>query len=119
MVRQLREDYAEDQKAARESRAAQHRRLDEVMLRLGQMETTAALAGEVDAQVRTELDELKALVDANAQAIAPTVDEWKRIRALGLGIVALLAVGGVSVGAFLAYAGEAAVNAVRAWLRIS
>ena len=118
MVKQLRADYARDQEAAQQSRAALHRRVDEVIDRIGRMETTAALAGEVDAQVRTELDELKALVDGNSRSIAPTIEEWKRIRMLGLGIVGLLAIGGVSVGAFLAMMGDAAVNAVRAWLRI-
>jgi len=118
MVKQLREDYARDQEAARQSRMALHSRVDEVIDRMGKMETTAALSGEIDAQVRTELDELRTIINGNAASIAPTIDEWKRIRALGLGLVGLLAIGGVSMGAILATAGDAAVNAVRGWLRI-
>jgi len=118
MLRQFREDYNHDQEAARQSRAALHGRIDDLVGRLAKMETTAVLSAEVDTQVRSELDALKALVDGNTSSIAPTIEEWKRIRALGLGIVGLLAIGGVSVGAALAMAGDAAVNAVRAWLRI-
>ncbi len=119
MVRQLREDYARDQEAARESRAALHRRVDEVMDRLAQMETTAAISGQIDAQVRQELDALKTTVESNAAMLAPTVEEWKRIRAIGLGLVGLLAIGGISLGAAAAWAGEAIVNTIRAWLRIN
>lgn len=118
MVRQLREDYARDQEASRESRAALHRRVDEVIERLAQIETTVAIAGQIDAQVRQELDALKSTVEVNATSIAPTVDEWRRIRAIGIGIVGLLAVGGISIGAAAMWAGEALVNAVRGWLKI-
>lgn len=118
MVRQLREDYARDQEAARESRAALHRRVDEVMDRLAQMETTAAIAGHIDAQVRQELDDLKSTVAASADALAPTVEEWRRIRAIGLGIVGLLTIGGLSVGAAIAWAGEAVASIVRGWLKL-
>ena len=110
MVRQLREDYARDQEASRESRAALHRRVDEVIERLAQIETTVAIAGQLDA--------LKSTVEVNATSIAPTVDEWRRIRAIGIGIVGLLAVGGISIGAAAMWAGEALVNAVRGWLKI-
>lgn len=119
MLKQLRADLARDQTAGRESRAVLHQRVDEVLDRLGKMETSIAIAGEIDAQVRHELDELRKQVVENAAAIAPTVDEWKRIRAIGLGLVGLLAIGGVSLGAAAAWAGEAIVNAVRAVLRIS
>lgn len=119
IVLKLIESVRDDIEAGRQSRAVVHARLDEVVDRLGKIETALALAGTVDDQVRQELDDLKKTVADNAAAAAPTLDEWKRIRAIGLGLVGLLAVGGVSVGAALAWAGETVVNAVRSWLRIS
>lgn len=73
------------------------------------------ILGEVDGQVRGEVQALSARVD-NAQ---PTLEEWRRIRAIGIGLVGLLAIGGMSVGAAAVWAGEWLVNMVRAWLRIS
>jgi hypothetical protein len=40
------------------------------------------------------------------------------MKTIGLGFAGLLALGGISLGAMLAYASDTAVNAVRHWLRI-
>mgnify|MGYP000873490079 CR=1 FL=1 len=79
----LREDCNHEQDAARQSRAALHGQIDDLVNRIATMETTAVLSAEVDAQVRSEIGALKALVDGNTSSIAPTIEEWKRIRALG------------------------------------
>jgi hypothetical protein len=65
--------------------------------------------------VRTELNDLGARI----ARIQPTVDEWSRIRALGMGIVGLLTIGGVSIGALVASGNEWLANAIRHWLRIN
>lgn len=115
MVEQLRDDFAEEREASRQNRAGVHRRLDEVNDRLARMDTTAALSGQVDAQVRSELDALNAKVTAQQ----PTIDEWQRMRAIGLGIVGLIATGGLSIGAMLAWGGDTLSNLIRHWLRIN
>jgi len=114
MVEQMRDDLAVEREAAHSSRLAVHHRLDEVVNRIGHLDTTAALAGAVDAQVRNELDKLSAKVDANHAAIAPSVDEWKRIRRLGLGIVGLMTAGGITVGAMVQWI----VNSIWSWWHI-
>jgi hypothetical protein len=78
------------------------------------MDTTIAVAGQVDAQVRQELDALKKSV----ADLTPTVDEWRRIRQLGLGIVGLMTAGGITVGAILAAGGNWLVDLIRHWLRL-
>ena len=97
MIEQLRDDMAQEREASRESRARQHQRTDEVIDRLGRIDSTIAVAGQVDAQVRTELDALKKTVASNQ----PTVEEWRRMRALGIGIVGLMTTGGLVTGATL------------------
>lgn len=126
----IRQDLAEEREAARDSRAATQLRIDELTGRVGHMDTTIAVAGQVDAQVRQELDALKKSVadlaptikvDALEKAIselAPTVDEWRRIRQLGLGIVGLMTAGGITVGAILAAGGNYLVDIIRHWLRL-
>lgn len=123
MMEQLRDDVASDRETSRQSRATQHQRLDEVIDRLGKMETSIAIAGQIDAQVRTELDDLKQTVTTNQLEVAPTVEQWQDMLKTGrrvswvLGISGLLSLGGLI--ALATWAGDAAVNAVRAWLRIS
>jgi len=118
MLRDIKADIAEDREASRQSRAAMRDRLDEVVDRLGKLETTSAISGQIDAQVRSELDALRQTIDGNQESIQPTVEEWRRIKTIGVGLVGLLALGGLSVGAFLSWTGESAVNAARAWLRL-
>ncbi|QMV02556.1 DUF1515 domain-containing protein [Devosia sp. D6-9] len=119
MLRGLKEDIAEEREASRLSRAAMRDRIEEVVDRVGNLETTLAISGQIDAQVRAELDALRKSVSDSNSSIQPTVDEWRRIKAIGIGLVGLLALGGVSVGAALSWAGESVVSAVRAWLHIS
>jgi len=118
MLEQLRDDFAAERDASRISRAGLHRRLDEVNERLGRLDTGVALSGQADAQVRSELDRLARQVDDNQAAIAPSIEEWQRIRRLGLGIVGLMTAGGLTIGALVQWGGDSAVSAMRAWLHI-
>ncbi|ODT80590.1 MAG: hypothetical protein ABS76_15545 [Pelagibacterium sp. SCN 64-44] len=105
-------------KASNESRSRLHERVDEVSDRLGKIEGDIAILGQVDGQIRGEVQVLAAKVDQNQKEAQPTIDEWRRIRAIGIGLVGLLALGGMSVGAALAWAGEGVISAIRHWLRI-
>jgi len=49
-----------------------------VIDRLGRLDVTIAVAGQVDARVRTELDALKIALAAHQAEIKPTLEEWKR-----------------------------------------
>lgn len=115
MVEQLRQDFADERDAARESRARTHDRIDEVVDRLGRIDTTIALSGEVDAQVRSELNQVK----SSLNGMQPTVDEWVRVRTIGKWAVGLLLTGGIGVGAVFAALGDSLVTTVRHWLRIN
>jgi len=117
MMRQFREDYAQDQASASQTRAAMRQRIDEVFDRLAKMETTAALSGEVDAQVRTELDALtKALTK-----VEPVAVEWNRVKSIGKWAASGLLASGVGIGALAATAGDqviATIQTIKAWLHV-
>jgi len=119
MVEQLRDDFRDEREASRKSRAALHERVDGMSEDIGAIRGDIRILGEIDGQVRGEIQTLKETVENNQTDIKPTVDEWKRIRAVGIGFAGLLALGGVSLGAMAVYAGETLVNAIRHWLRIS
>lgn len=114
VLRQFREDYAQDQEAAQTSRAAIRQRMEEVVDRLGKMETTAALSGQIDAQVRTELDALR----RKLTEVEPVAVEWGRVKSIGKWAASGLLASGVGLGALAASAGDQVVAAIRAFLRI-
>ena len=129
MLEQLRDDYARDQEAARESRAKLHERVDAIGERIGKMETTTALAGQIDAQVRTELDGLNRRVhdglgtlngrlDPEKGDIGSTVAAWNDMLKTGRRISWLLGIAGItSVGTGLALIGGA-WDSIKAWLKL-
>lgn len=110
-VDRLREDFQEEKMLAHESRAKLHSRLDDQAKEIAHLETTVAISGEIDAQIRGQMTSLKATVE-------PQIEEWKRLKTLGMGISGLLVVAGITVGSVVVAAGDAAVTAIRAWLRI-
>lgn len=119
MMEQLRDDFQDEREASRASRAKLHERVDGMAEDIGAIRGDIRILGATDSQIRAEVKNLTKTVTDNQEAAQPTIDEWKRIRAIGIGLVGLLALGGASVGAALAWTGESVVNAIRHWLRIS
>lgn len=107
----LRRDFQEEKSTAHESRATIHRRLDEQAEEIAKVRTDVAVDGEITAQVRNEVKALK-------ETVGPSLEEWKRMKTLGIGIAGLLALGGLSVGAMLMWASDTASTAIRHWLKI-
>lgn len=121
MVKQLREDLAadrqerrQDAEASRESRAATHKRIDDVVERLGKIDTSMAIAGQIDAQVRSELDSLKATVES----LKPTAQEWSIAKRIGITAAGLIGVSAAGLGTWIAWAGDQAWTAIRHALRL-
>jgi hypothetical protein len=121
MVEQLRMDLAADRRerqadaeASRESRARTHQRIDDVVQHLGRIDTSIAIAGQVDAQVRSEVDQMQATLEG----LMPTVDEMRTLKRIGIWAAGALLAGGVGLGAVVAAMGDTAINAIRSWLRI-
>ncbi|RVD44655.1 DUF1515 domain-containing protein [Mesorhizobium sp. M4A.F.Ca.ET.020.02.1.1] len=108
----LRRDFQEEKSMAHESRATIHRRLDQQAEEISKVRTDVAVDGEITAQVRNEVKSLK-------EAVNPSLEEWKRMKMLGIGIAGLLALGGLSVGAALMWASDTAATAIRHWLKIN
>lgn len=117
-VEQIQEDFKEERRAARESRANIHRRLDEQAYDITKLRTDLMAAGQIQAQVRNELQEVRKTVDENHEAILPDIEEFRRMKTLGRGFVWLLGFGGLSVGATIAYLSENLAAIIRHWLKI-
>jgi hypothetical protein len=117
-VEKLEKDFAEEKHTAHESRAIIHQRLDQQVSQVAVLDKTVAIHAEIDAQMRDKVDALTETVKINHKAVEPTIDDMRRLKVLGYGIAGLIALAGVSVGSLILWAGEAAVNAVRHWLKI-
>ncbi|MBX5001898.1 DUF1515 domain-containing protein [Rhizobium lentis] len=118
-VRRIREDFQEEKDNAHDSRAVIHRRLDEQAKQIAHLDTTVAISGGVDAQIREEIKSLRVTVDKNHDAVQPALEEWKHMKRLGVGISGLIALAGLTIGGLLSWAGDAAVTAIRHWLKIN
>lgn len=117
-VERLTDEVREERVVARENRAIIHKRLDGQGDEISRLRQDVAIMGKVDAQVRDELADLRETVNKNHNSIQPDIEEWRRMRKLGRGFFWLLGIGGVSLGAALAYAGETMRQAVLSWLKI-
>lgn len=117
-IENLREDFQEEKRSAARSRAGIHARLDAQVEKIGDLEKDVGITAQINVQTREALKALAKKVDANQAEVQPSLEEWKRMRTLGLGLVSLLAIGGLSVGAALSYMGDGAVAIIRHWLRI-
>ena len=114
-VERLRDEFRVEQDHAHESRSSVHGRIDEVGNRLGQVESAIAVDGQITAQVRAEV----ALLSTSVEEGKATIDEFKRMKAVGIGIVGLVGLGGTAFGASLIWWGDSTVTFIRHLLRIN
>ena len=107
-VQHLLRDFGDEKIAARDNRAAMHRRLDEHARELSALKAELTLSRRaVEDMARTQ-----------SETVLPAVGEWRDMKTTGLRIVGVLAIGGVSIGASLAWFSDQAVSLLRHWLRI-
>ncbi|MBY3476085.1 DUF1515 domain-containing protein [Rhizobium laguerreae] len=118
-VSHLREEVSDEKDSAHESRAVIHRRLDEQARQIHLLDMTVTVSSNVDGQIREEIKTLKDTVEKNHEAVAPTLEEWKKMKTLGYGISGLIAFAGLTIGGMIAYASDGAVAALRHWLKIN
>jgi chromosome segregation ATPase len=118
-VSHLREEVSDEKDNAHESRSVIHRRLDEQAKQIHLLDMTVTVSSNVDGQIRDEIKTLKETVQKNHDAVAPTLEEWKKMKTLGYGISGLIAFAGLTIGGIIAYASDGAVAALRHWLKIN
>jgi hypothetical protein len=114
MIEQLRADMTAERNESRQSRARTHERMDEVFERLGKIDTSMAIAGTTDAQMRDEMNTLKNTVNS----IVPAAREWSMAKRIGLAGASAVGLGAAGLGAWIAWAGDQAAAALRALLRL-
>lgn len=94
-------------------------KLDSVVDRVGKLETAVAVDVAVTAQTRDKIDARVAAVEKMlAEDVKPQTDDLKRMKMIGIGFLTLVGIGGLTIGGMLVWMGDAAINAVRTWLRI-
>lgn len=109
-IERLRVDFGEEKSQAAASRKALYGRQEELRGDLSNLKSDIDMAAVISAQ---KMDALASELKDHKAAVQPSVEEWKRIKTLGIGITGVLAIGGLSVGAMLA----AGIDTVRAALR--
>jgi len=114
-ITELRGDFDEEKGHAHESRKDVHRKIDDLTDRVGKAETTIQIAGQVTAQTRNLIDVLDSTVTKD---VKPTVEEFKKIKTMGHGVIVATGVAGGALGLTAAWWGEQFLNLARHLLRI-
>lgn len=115
-VSRLRQDFTEEKQTAAASRKGVYLRQDEFAEELARLREENKIAAHITAQVREEVKGVSRSLESFKSEAEPPLEEFKRLRNMGLGIVSLLALGGLSVGAAIGLGVEAVKNALRSWL---
>ncbi|MBB4238692.1 DUF1515 domain-containing protein [Rhizobium esperanzae] len=115
----LRNDVSDEKANAHDFSAVIHARFDEQARQIAHLDTSVAIGGGADAQIREEIKSLKETVEKNQEVVTPALEEWKRMKSIGYGISGLIAFAGLTIGGIIAYASDGAVAALRHWLKIS
>lgn len=115
-VDHLRHDFINEKSSATESRRALYIKHDELQEQISTLNTDLRIAGQITAQVRDEVKTVSEKVDQHKLDIQPSIDDWRKIKTLGLGITGVLAIGGLTVGALLSMGWDAFRAALRSWL---
>lgn len=97
-VDRLREDFGEEKSSAAASRKAIYERQAEFSRGLNDLKNDVDMAAVISTQ---KLGELARGLSEHKAAVQPSIEDWKRIKSMGLGISGVLALGGLSVGALL------------------
>lgn len=118
----LRQVVAQGHERSSESRARLHDRIDEVGERIGRLEGSIGILGQVDGQVRNELDGLKTALQVYKDATTPTVESMADLMKTGRRVSIILGIAGLSaagvVAAMLTWFGETLPAIIKGWLRI-
>lgn len=101
-VDRLRDDFTEEKQSASVSRKSIYERHDDLSHELARLKSDVQIIGQ---KVERHKDEIKS-----------AIEDWQRIKTLGVGITGILAIGGLSIGATLAMGVDAFKAAMRHWL---
>ena len=115
-IEQLRKDFDTERQNAAQSRKSIYERHESLSQDLTALRHDVEVGAIISAKGREEVKRLADQIDAHKAAVQPSIDDWNRIKTLGLGITGILAIGGLSVGALLMMGVDAFKAAVRSWL---
>lgn len=115
-VDHMQRDFDNDKRSAAESRKALYARHDDLQEQIGGLKMDLQRAGQATVRVSEEMKVVSQKVEQHRAEIKSSVEDWKKIKTLGMGITGVLAIGGLSVGAFLSMGWDALKAAMRQWL---
>ena len=117
MMEQLRDDFQDERNASRESRAKLHERMNEVATDVGAIKGDIRILGEVDGQVRGEVQALAKTVEANHASTQPTVDAWRDLMQTGRRASWVFSIAGITTIGGLVAAVSGVFDWIGGWLR--
>ena len=117
MMGQMRDDFQEERELSRQSRSKLHERMDEVAADVGTIKGDIRILGQVDGQVRGEVQALAKTVEAHHADTKPTVDAWKDLMKSGKRISWIFSIAGITTIGGLVAALLGVFDWIAGWLR--
>jgi hypothetical protein len=109
--------------SADDSRKVLYEKLDAQSQVIGDIGFAVKVAAEVATQAREEVKaskvEFNTALDLLNEGLKPVLAQWRTANSIGKVLIALLAAGGISLTAFVIWAGDLLTTAIRHWLGIS
>ncbi len=113
-----RRDEASEQERieSHQSRRELHDKVNSAVSDIASVKSDIRVSAEVTAQTRETVKQLQVTVEANALAVAPTVEQFEQVRNLGKVILYLIGGGGLAALTTLIFWGDWIRNVVAHWL---
>lgn len=111
----LTKSFEDEKKTAMESRQRLYERTDDLSAEIHVLKQNIAIAGQATAQVREEVKLLKTSLADHKTSIQPSIDDWKRLKALGYGMSGLILLAGLSATTIFTSVLEAVRTAFKNW----
>lgn len=110
------EAFEQERVDSHQSRRELHDKVNSAVADIAAVKSDIRVSAEVTAQTRETVKQLQVTVEANANAIAPTVEQMEQVKSIGKIILYVIGGGGVAFATGVIFWGETIRSAVAHWL---
>ncbi|WP_370677651.1 hypothetical protein [Pleomorphomonas sp. PLEO] len=114
-LQQLIKSAEEDRASAADWRRSIYHLLQDHADEIGKLREDVVIVGEISTQAREHAKKIEKRLDED---ISPDIAEWRKIKAMGMGMFALVGLGGAIIASTIAYFWDVIAMAIRSGLKI-
>lgn len=100
-IKRVEEQSRRSEDKSDQSRAAVHRRMDEMVVRVSGIEQTMVVVKEDVSEMKptvAALDDTVSVMETDVKGMKPVTDDVKRWKLMGIGALGMIGIGGIALG---------------------